>query len=129
MESAFHGAAEFWVGVSGDGDGDNTIVVVPGPGDGEMPIDERNERSLSYGSEIEKNKACKERRCLLLRDWSTKRYKCGVTLFTSFSKASKRGALSSGIADLFMEPGWLNTPGATFFSELHATCEVQAPLA
>ena len=54
MESAFHAAADFWVGVSGDGDGDNTIVVVPGPGDGEVPIDERNERSLSYGSEIEK---------------------------------------------------------------------------
>jgi hypothetical protein len=128
-ESAFHGAGDFWVGVSGEGVGDTTILVVPGPDDGSMPIDERNERSLSYEPEIEKTKGCKERGCLLFRDWSTKRCKYGITLLTSFSKASKRGALSSGIADLLMAPGLLNTPGATLFSELHATCEVQAPLA
>jgi hypothetical protein len=38
----------------------------------------------------------------------------------SLSKASKRGALSAGIADLSREPGSVNTLGATFFRELHA---------
>lgn len=94
-----------------------------------MSIDDRNERSLSYGSETEKNeRALQQKRCLLLRDWSTKRCTYGITLLTSFSKASKRGALPSGIADLFMESGLLNALGATFFSELRATYEARAPL-
>lgn len=74
------------------------------------------------------NVPCIKKRCLLLRDWSTKRCTYGITLLTSFSRASKRGALSSGIADLFMESGLLNALGATFFSELRATYEAQAPL-
>jgi hypothetical protein len=44
----------------------------------------------------------------------------------SLLKASKRGALSAGIADLSRKPGLLNTLGAAFFSELHAVYVVRA---
>ena len=59
MLSAFHGAADFSVGVSGD------ITIVVGPGDGEMLIDDSNERSLSYGSEIEKSKQALQQETML----------------------------------------------------------------
>ena len=39
--------------------------MVVGPGDGEMSIDDRNERSLSYGSEIEKNERALQQETLL----------------------------------------------------------------
>ena len=58
--------------------------------------------------------------CLLFIDSSAKRDIYGVTVLASLSKASKRGALSAGIADRSKEPGLLNTVGATFFSDLHA---------
>lgn len=53
-----------------------------------------------------------------------KRDTYGVTLLVSLSKASKRGALSAGITDRSSEPGLLNTLGATFFSDPHATYDV-----
>jgi hypothetical protein len=71
-----------------------------------MPTDDRNETSL------------------LFRVASTKRYIYGITLLASLLKASKRGALSAGIADLSSEPGLLNTLGAAFFNELHAISRI-----
>jgi hypothetical protein len=65
--------------------------------------------------------------CVLFRGWPVKRSTCGDTLLTSLSNASKRGALSSGIADRSMEPDLLNTLDAIFFSELHAAYEAQEP--
>jgi hypothetical protein len=57
-----------------------------------------------------------------------KRDTYGITLLASVLKASKRGALSAGIADLSSgEPG-LNTLGATFFNELHAIYVVKIRL-
>lgn len=56
-----------------------------------------------------------------------KRDTYGITLLASILKASKRGALSAGIADLSSEPA-LNTLGATFFNELHAIYVVKIRL-
>jgi hypothetical protein len=111
---------DVWVGESRD-----VRSMVAGK---ETPIDDRNERSLPYWFEIRRlDYRCVRKVCVLFRDGPVKRSTYGVTLLTSFSKASKRGALSSGMADLFMEPGLLNTLGATFFSELQATYEPQEP--
>jgi hypothetical protein len=77
------------------------------------------------GEKIRHNLASKKS-CLLFRVASTKRYKYGITLLASLLKASKRGALSAGMADLSSEPGLLNTVGATFFNELHAIYVVRA---
>ena len=109
--------------------GDITIVV-PGPGEGEKLIDDRNEHSLSYGSEIKKNERALQQETLLTVQGlvSDVMYKWCYTTEEAFKGAEKGG---------LCHPGWqiyprnrANTSGATEHSSASCTqpTRVQAPL-